>query len=344
MKIESYSPTIRRKEMDAVLTTLVGEKIGPGEQAARLVQIAKEFLQFDFCLALRSPATALNIALQALDIPEGGGVVLSALSPRYYARVIDELRLVPLYCDVEESSACMSQETVSKAVSLAVGVVPRCILINHTLGFVPDTPGICELGIPVVEDCSCSYGANYGEKRAGAYGLLTLLGLEERDILTAGGGALLYAMGRREAAVLRNYIDLPFEYRLADMNAAMAVVQFKEAERNFLKRREIAQVYQQSALRTRHKRFLQGGDAEYNNYAFPLVLETGMKDVLAYASKKEVSVEGAFSATAAAAGLVPASACPTSISLSLRTALFPLYPRLGTTQIAKVSKVIATLP
>jgi dTDP-4-amino-4,6-dideoxygalactose transaminase len=30
MKIEIYSPTIRRKEMDAVLTAMVEEKIGPG--------------------------------------------------------------------------------------------------------------------------------------------------------------------------------------------------------------------------------------------------------------------------------------------------------------------------
>ena len=43
MKIQLYSSTIRRKEMDAVLSCLVEEKTGPGELNLRLVQSVKEF-------------------------------------------------------------------------------------------------------------------------------------------------------------------------------------------------------------------------------------------------------------------------------------------------------------
>ena len=42
MKIEVYSPTIRRKEMDAVLTAMVEDQIGPGERARLLLQTAKD--------------------------------------------------------------------------------------------------------------------------------------------------------------------------------------------------------------------------------------------------------------------------------------------------------------
>ena len=42
MKIEAYSPTIRRREMDAVLTCLVSEKIGPGEMNTKFGQLLKE--------------------------------------------------------------------------------------------------------------------------------------------------------------------------------------------------------------------------------------------------------------------------------------------------------------
>ena len=103
MKIEVYSPTIRRKEMDAVLTAMVEDQIGPGERSRLLIQTAKEHLHFDFSLALRSPATALFLALKALDVREGDGVLVSALSPRYYAQVLADLRLTPLYCDVSFS-------------------------------------------------------------------------------------------------------------------------------------------------------------------------------------------------------------------------------------------------
>jgi dTDP-4-amino-4,6-dideoxygalactose transaminase len=349
LKIEVYSPTIRRKEMDAVLTAMVQDRVGPGELAHLLVQIAKEHIQFDYCLALRSPAIALAFALKTLNLEDGGGVVISALSPRYYAQVLDELRLKPVYCDAAPGSAVMSAETVSAALAKKEGgLTPRCIVVNHTLGFVPDSGAIAALALPVIEDCSQSYGTMIGEQRAGSFGALTILALEERDLLTAGGGALLYAVNRRDAAALRSLSPLP-EYSLPDLNAAMAIVQFKEAVRNLEKRREIGQAYIQSALRTRHRQFAQSGDAEkrsieYNNYAFPLILETGMKDVKAYAKKKEIIVESAFDETVIGSGGIPAELCPEAYSLSLRTALFPLYPRLTGPETEKVARLILTLP
>lgn len=348
MKIESYSPTIRRREMDAVLTTLVAEKIGPGEQSARLIQIAKEYLQFEYSLALRSPAIALHVALEALHLDDGSGIVVSALAPAYYDRVISELRLVALYADVEDNTSNVSVETLRAAIERGKNndgaKIGRCIVINHSLGYVPDLPSLLEIGLPIIEDCSMSFGTNWQDKKAGSFGLFTILGMEERDLITAGGGALLFAHGRRDATVLREYSNLPAEYKLADMNAAMAISQFKESERNYQKRREIAQVYTQSALRTRHKRFITAGDSEYNNYTFPLILETGMKDVVSYSEKKEVAVELAFDQTVMGKGLVETANYPSANSLALRTAVFPLYPRLSSTQIAKVAKVIATLP
>ena len=363
MKIEVYSPTIRRKEMDAVLTALVEDKVGPGERSRNLVRIAKERLQFDYCLALRSPATALALALTAFNLERGQGVVVSALSPRYYRQVIEDLGLVPVYADVMPSSACPGPETVEAALSRQDGPAARCMVLDHTLGYMPDMGALLDMGLPVIDDRSRSYGSLAAERPLGPAaaaadaatdkppqetpyrsGALSILGLEEKDLLTAGGGALLYAMNRRDAAALRGYGDLPREYGLPDMNAAMAVVQFREATRNLEKRKEIADAYAQASLRTRHRRFARHDLYEYNNYAFTLVLETGMKDVAAYAKKKDIAVESALEDTLMGAGLVPEGLCPEARSLSLRTALFPLYPRLGRAETEKVSRLIMTLP
>ena len=349
MKIEVYSPTIRRKEMDAVLTTMVQDRVGPGELARSLVQIAREHIQFDYCLALRSPATALSLALKALNLEDGAGVLVSALSPRYYRQVLEELRLRPVYCDVPSGFAVMSAETVAAAIARGGGdPVPRCVVVNHTLGYVPDTAAICALGLPVIEDCSQSYGTRVGEQRAGSFGALAILGLEERDMLTAGGGALLYAVNRRDASALRALVVFP-EYNLPDLNAAMAIAQFRESARNLEKRKLIGEAYMQPALRTRHKIFAQGETSErqgieYNYYAFPLILETGMKDVKAYAKKKDIIVESAFDEPIVGSGGIPPELCTEAYSLSLRTALFPLYPRLTGAETEKVAKLILTLP
>ena len=350
MKVEVHSPTIRRKEMDAVLTAMVEDKIGPGEQARFLIQTAKEKIGFDYCLALRSPAIALHLALKALGLEKEKGILISALSPLYYAWVIKDLGLTPIYCDVLNSTACMGRETVEKAMaSKPEGLDIRCAVLHNTLGYLSNGQAIAELGFPVIEDHSQSYGTlpadNSGESAgsvAVSAAVFTILGLEERDMLTSGGGALLYALNRRNAALLRNTDVLPPEYGLPDMNAAMAVVQFRETAKNLLKRREIARLYSQAAIRTRHKQFVE--HAEYNNYAFPLILETGVKDVKAYARRKDITVESAFENTLVGSGMVKPEQCPEAYSLSLRTVLFPLYPRLSMANAGKVAKLILTLP
>ena len=357
MKIEAQTPTIRRKEMDAVLTAMVEDQIGPGERSKLLLQTAKEQLKFDYALALRSPATALFIALKALGLKENDRVLLSALSPRYYINVLEDLHLKPVFCDVSFSFPCIDNKSIEKAIS--DDNKPACILLHHTLGYVPDTFSICGFEIPVIEDISQSYcpvlpaleddGETASVKtdeaeRERPHGVFTILGLEERDMLTSGGGALLYAMSRKDSSLLRGFSNTPPEYCLPDINAALAIAQFKEAQRNALRRREIAKVYTQASLKTRHKKFVPLDDFEYSNYSFSLVFESGMKDVSAYARKKEIILENAFEQTVAAAGLCDAVLCPVSYSLSLRTVLFPLYPRLGSAEVQRVAKLIMTLP
>ena len=338
MKIKFYSPTIKRKEMDAVLTAMVEGKIGPGEHTKFLLQAVREKIHFDHCLALRSPVLALNLALKSLGLEKNQGVVISALSPLYYKKVIEDLGLIPIYCDVLPSTVSLTSETVEKALSnISKDLKPGCIILHHVLGYLSDGEGLKDLGLPIIEDWSQSYGSASTEIPVESSGLFTMIGLEERDMFTSGGGALLYSMGN-------NVIEqnLPPEYGLPDMNAALALVQFKEFSKNISKRREIAHLYTQSALRTRHKMFVFQG--EYNNYSFPLILEKGLKDVKTYARKKDIALESAFENTLIGCGVIAPEICPIAYSLSLRTVIFPLYPRLGMTDAGKVAKLIQTLP
>jgi len=333
--------------MDAVLTAMVEEKIGPGERNRLLIQTAKEQLSFDYALALRSPAVALHLALKALGVKQGQGVVISALSPLYYLQVLQDLQLTPVFCDVTYDFPCMSRELIENTIAKKDAELEICaIVLHHTLGFVPDTASINELSFPVIEDISQSYTNT-------VHGIFCILGLEERDMLTSGGGALLFAMNRKDSFALRNLSGsqnesgrkspgIPGEYCLPDINAALAVVQFKEFSRNMERRRDIAEVYMQASLRTRHKRFIPINDNEYCNYSFSMILETGLKDVVAYAKKKEIEIENAFENTIAGAGFC--DVCPVSSSLCLRTVLFPMYPRLRSQDVERVSRIITTLP
>nr|MCR5605701.1 DegT/DnrJ/EryC1/StrS family aminotransferase [Treponema sp.] len=190
--IQLFSPTIRRKEMDAVLTCLVDEKIGPGDMNARLVSEVKNFIGCEGALALRSPEIALYYALKALNFPKDSLVLISALSPSWQSIALERLGYRVMVLDVEDTTGVMSVEEAKKGV-LAGG---KLFLIHETFGIAPDLTQICSLGIPVIEDISHSAGASFQDKKYGLQGVFSIWGLEEDDIVTSGGGALLIAPSR----------------------------------------------------------------------------------------------------------------------------------------------------
>ncbi len=340
MSIPVFRSYIRRKDMDTVLNCLVTDSVGPGEYLDRFQKAARESLGFDFGFALRSPLSALLAALDALALAEGDVVALPALAPAYYAAALRERRLLPLYLDADPDSGAPDFASIASAAAK-----PKALLLFEAQGVLPVPEAVAALGIPVIEDISQSLGAYAGERKAGSLGQLAFLGLEHGGLVTAGGGALLFAQARRDAAVLRNLAEsLPPELRMTDYNAALGLAQLRELEASIAKRRELAAAFAQSLARTRHRLLAQAVEGEAGFYSFPVVLDSGMKDVRAYAKKKEVETEAAFEDSLVGRGLVPEGECPRARSLLMRCLLFPLHQRLGAAGAQKVSKVLATLP
>ncbi len=341
MKIPVYSSTIRRSEMDAVLTCMVEEKIGPGEMNDKLVKLASEVFQTAGALAFRSPAIALAYALKALDLEKGSAVVISALAPAWQFIELERMEYKPIIVDVASDDVLVSVESLEEAVKNGA----KAIILHETLGFVPDMEKIIDLGIPVIEDISQSAGASYKEKPAGSFGVFSILGLEEKDILTAGGGAVLLAPERRNSIVLkRRYEKAPSTDILPDINASLAFIQLKQMKKNISSRQEMYESYIRTLMQSKHKTIPQNSDNANPVYSFPVILNSGLADVKKYASKKHIEIEPAFKNSVIDVFAEKQEEFINASSVLLRCVLFPLYPRLGSKNVAEITKVLATLP
>lgn len=350
--IQTYSTTIRRKEMDAVLTCMVDEKIGPGEINSRLIQTTKEFFKCDGCVALRSPAIALKYIFQALNLEQNSKVMISALAPAWQYQALCSLGMIPVVLDVQETNGLISIENIQKAIEEG----SRVLIFHETEGILPDYESLSQLGITVIEDISSSAGSSLkiddddGNEskiiQAGSFGVYTILGLEERDVITAGGGAILMAPGRREWIVLKRFVDeAPLTDLLPDINCALAWVQLKEFSRNEKSRKEIFGMYQHACLIGRHKLFARELDEGSTISSFAIILNSPFKDVKQFAAKKDIEIKLAFENSVISLMQEELSErCIHAKSLLLRTAHFPLYPRLTKNEVAKIVKVLNSLP
>ena len=180
---------------------------------------------------------------------------------------------------------------------------------------------------------------------AGTFGVYSILGLEERDVITAGGGAVLLSPGRREWIVLKKYVDeAPLTDLLPDINAALAWVQVKEFGRNERTRKELFAMYQQACFIGRHKMYARETENGSTACSFPLVLSSSYKDVKQYAAKKDIEINLAYENSIIALKEELSETCIHAKSLYLRCVHIPLYPRLTHAESSKIIKVLSSLP
>jgi dTDP-4-amino-4,6-dideoxygalactose transaminase len=302
---------VKRKDMGSVLSCIVSDKIGPGEISRDLTSRACHLLGHAGGISLANGYLAVSVALEALGLSASDSVIVSALAPALWLRVIQDKGIVPLVADVESESA--SIDPVQAASLVQKG--GKAILVPHTMGIVADIEGLKTHGLPILEDASQALGGKIGEAACGGAADICLLSLDPESIITCGGGALVLGRSRQMASTLKRIQESsPLYSPLADMNAALGIAQLAALESFVAVRREVAAAYAQALLKSRHTSLIQKVDAENVLSSFPVTLSNGMKDVRHYALKKNVDTVPAFADTIAA--LEPSFAAPVDPALA----------------------------
>ena len=340
--------------MDSVLSCMVSDTIGPDRISKQLVDAIGEYLKRKGGLALREYPRAVQLALEGLGLGAGSRVVGSALLPALYAEAFEALGIEFIPAEVSETAPVITPQTVQEALAAAAapGAAdaseaggPDALIVDTALGFCPDLEGLSALGIPMIEDISQGLGAHTGDRLAGTFGRFTIIGLEPEHIVTSGGGAVVIGAGRKESSWLKGRgEELPPEVLLPDVNSALGLTQIKELDRFLEKRRELAPRFIRSLSGGRHRMPAQPGDGENVFFSFPVALETGMNEVIAYARKHDVQAVPAFSGSLVAFRAGMEERVPNARGYLMRCVRFPLYPLLKNSESERISRVLSTLP
>jgi dTDP-4-amino-4,6-dideoxygalactose transaminase len=317
---------------------MVSDQIGPGSQSRELARQVANYLEISDGVGCSSYHTAIELALDALGVQARDKLIISPLAPVNYLTVLEQRGLIPLLADVDPESGTVQLESISGLLNEN----PKAIIIHYTLGFIPDMEAIASLGLPVVEDLSQGLGGLWRNRKCGGFGDLVILSLRPDGIITGGEGGLVLAGSRRLLKELRES-GRGTLHPLSDLNASLGVAQMREIETFLASRREIAKIFDRSLMRSRHKPMVQKGEGENIPFSFPVLLETGMNEIRAYARKRNIETIPAFADSVIARGN-KRDHCPNARQIMLRCLLFPCYPMLGKTNVEHVSKVIASLP
>lgn len=150
------------------------------------------------------------------------------------------------------------------------GSCVKAIMPVHQFGLPCDMDKILEIAtrynLAVIEDAACALGAEYKGKKIGSIGQISCFSFHPRKVITTGEGGMITTDNKnyvQKAIMLRNhgalisssahkyikrirsekYLQLGYNYRMTDMQAALGIAQISKLKTIIEKRNSIAARY-----------------------------------------------------------------------------------------------------
>lgn len=336
--IKFYKPALFRKDMDAVLQTMVDEKIGPGERKRAFVSSFCSFLGLSYGISLRTYNDMIQASLTALNIQSGDSVILSVLTPRVYLDVFKRLGVKPILVDVDDSMM-VSAENSKKYIDQA-----KAIVYYEPLCQIPSSfEEIKSLNLPIIEDISESVGSSYGDIKAGMLGDIVICSTEEDNIISTAGGAVAMTNSEEFYENMRKYLGSSSSYlELPDMNAALGIVQLSNLENLISRRSNIYRIYSQAVMKSNCKMFgSRAVEFKPNGAGFAVIVNSRPDETVEFAKKYQITVKKTFSHSIGSRYMDRFDLYPKAIPALTRAISFPLYPFLQGSDIDTIQKVLS---
>ncbi len=193
---------------------------------------------------------ALVLAMRALGLGPGHGVLMAANAGGYAATAARLVGATPVYADVDERGLLDPDDIADRDLPLVSAVV-----VTHLYGQLADVAAIRRVlpGVPVIEDCAQAHGAGAVGGRAGSHGDVSTFSFYPTKNLGAIGDGGAVATSRTDLAEavrsLRTYgWSGKYEVgraggtnsRLDELQAAVLSERLADLDRRNARRTEIA--------------------------------------------------------------------------------------------------------
>jgi len=261
-------PWLGEEEAQAAAAAVASGWVAQGPRVAQFEAAFAEALGAAHAVAVSSCTTALHLALIAAGIGPGDEVVAPSLS---FIATMNAARYVgadPVFADVDPATLNLVPATIEPRLTGKT----RAVIVADQAGVPADLDAIralCEpRGVAVIEDAACAAGAVYRGRPAGATASLATFSFHPRKLLTTGEGGMITTPDADVAARLRRlrehgmsvgaaerhasqqpvierYLEVGYNYRMTDVQAAIGLVQLAKLGRQIERRRELAARYQE---------------------------------------------------------------------------------------------------
>ena len=225
--------------------------------------------------AVVNGTAALQVGLRLVGVKENDEVITQALTFVATANAIAYNNAYPIFLDVDLDTMGLSPLAVNDFLdefgelredgcyNKSTGRKISACLPMHTFGFpvhLDELIKVCKSWrIPIVEDAAESLGSEYKGKPTGSFGEVGAFSFNGNKIVTSGGGGAITTnnieIGEKAKFLTTTaklphpfeyiHIELGYNFRMPNLNAALACAQLEQLELYLIKKRSLANSYEE---------------------------------------------------------------------------------------------------
>jgi dTDP-4-amino-4,6-dideoxygalactose transaminase len=160
-----------KSEIDSAITAVIKDSayIG-GKYAAQFEDSFADYQQAKHCVGVGNGTDALEIAIEALELPKGSEIIVPANSFIASAEAVTRSGHKVVFCDANSDDYTINLDDLKSRISPKTSAVMAVHLYGHPCDMDP----ILEIAkirkLRIIEDCAQAHGAEYKGKRVGAIG------------------------------------------------------------------------------------------------------------------------------------------------------------------------------
>lgn len=150
-----------------------------------------EYIGSPFAIGVSKGRFGLLVILKTLGLKPGDEVILSAYNYHIIPEMITELRLVPIFVDIEPDTFNINTDLIRNKLTKKTKV----IIVTHLFGQPADIDVILAIAqekrIAVIEDCAHALGSEYRKRKVGSFGDAAIFSFSLGKNLPCFGGGMV---------------------------------------------------------------------------------------------------------------------------------------------------------
>jgi len=256
-EIPLIKPYLNKAIKARVLSVLESGHLTEGAVTAEFEKAVADYLGVRYCIAVTSCTVGLDVALRSCNIGVGDEVIVPAFTYPATAHVVRLNGATPVFTDVDRDTMLIDYDHMGAAITKRTKAIMPVSLFGNPLDRNRLNSFKKKHGLIIIEDAACALGASHRGVATGKAADLSVFSLHPRKFITTGEGGLITTDNARLAKWIKSYKrfgmgmgkkrvvfeDVGTNCKLSDLQSAVGLMQMKQFQKLFDRRRKQAAYY-----------------------------------------------------------------------------------------------------